>query len=140
MKKKFKAFSKKKKKKKKKSLLISLSSIKTKLAINFPKKNFCNWPKKGLELKGLNVGIGKSLAIFWVMNDPLGLQGLRMQFTHMVVNVSERYSRAQPPATRMQFSLVASSDSGNSAKWQIGNSPSLAMKRPPSKSFHIFHV
>ena len=32
--------------KKKKGLVIYLSSIKTKLAINFLKKNFCTWPKK----------------------------------------------------------------------------------------------
>ena len=49
MKKKFKVFSKKN------DLLMYLSSIKTELAINFLKKNFCTWPKKGLELKGLTL-------------------------------------------------------------------------------------
>ena len=40
--------------KKKRSLDISLQQ-KTKLAINFQKKNFCTWPKKGLELKGVTM-------------------------------------------------------------------------------------
>ena len=37
----------------KKGLLMYLSSIKTKLAINFLKKNFCTWRIGGLALKGL---------------------------------------------------------------------------------------
>ena len=43
-KKNFKSFSEKK------GLLIYLSSIKTELAINFLKKNFCTWSKIGLAL------------------------------------------------------------------------------------------
>ena len=39
----------------KKVLLIYLSSIKTKLAIKFLKKNLCTWPKIGLALKGLTL-------------------------------------------------------------------------------------
>ena len=40
---------------KKIGLLLSLSSIKTKLAMNLKKKNFCNWPILGLALKGLKL-------------------------------------------------------------------------------------
>ena len=49
MKKKFNVFSKKK------GLLIYLSSMKRKLAVNFLKKKICTWPKTGLGVKELKV-------------------------------------------------------------------------------------
>ena len=43
-------------KKKKRSLDISLQH-KKEASYKFSKKNFCTWPKKGLELKGLTLSV-----------------------------------------------------------------------------------
>ena len=67
--------------------MIYLPTIKTKLTINFSKKNFCTWTKIGLALKGL---IKHEIIGIWIAITYLDFMPFTSVLSYTVLNIPQK--------------------------------------------------